>query len=149
MWQKDLRGSKDAIFKASRFTRRLPPFGFLCARAARRCRRGNWGARVLRACPRMRLWLLRLLSLRLRTLWLLRTGVVRGWRLHRRRSVVPRLLRTSWLWILPAWVRVWARMGSWLCLWLGGWQLSRSLWSARRRWLPWGGGFLCRLARGL
>src|SRR5713101_3978249 len=110
MWQKDLRGSKDAIFKASRFTRRLPPFGFLCACAARRCRRGNWGARVLRACPCMRLWLLRLLSLRLRALWLLRTGVVRGWHLHRRRSLVPRLFRTSWLWILPAWLlgtRVW------------------------------------------
>ena len=48
---------------------------------------------LCRSCARMRLWLLLVLSIRVRALWLLRAAMVCGRRIHWRGPVVSRLLQ--------------------------------------------------------
>jgi hypothetical protein len=73
-------------------------------------------------CVRL-LWIL---SLRLRALRLLRSGMVLRRCLHRRRPVVPRILRTWFLWGRLLWARLLrARMGRTWMVW------SRLLWTCR------------------
>src|SRR5580692_5808034 len=98
----------------------------------------------------MRLWLLLLLSVRVRALWLLWAAMVRGRCVHRRRAVVSRLLRaglglSGWVWLLRTRVerllrsrllqarclRVLSRRRSWL------WRLRTRIGGRRLPWWWW------------
>ena len=107
-------------------------------------RRGRARANVWVSCwpARVRLWLLRLLSLHLRALRLLRAQLVCEWNFHRRWTLVPRLLAGPWMgaWLLwTSWLAsrvLRARPGiSWARL-RGKWSSPRLLrrWGLPRRW---------------
>ncbi len=112
--------------------------------------------RLCRSSAGMRLWLLLILSIRVRALWVLWAAMVRRRRVHWRRPVVSRLLgtwlrllRTRWVWLLRTWWLWLLRTrllqtgslripgGSWLWRWLCA-QLTRRWlsWRWRRRGLP-------------
>src|SRR5579862_6878369 len=85
------KGVNNALSKVFGFAEHLRTAGSLFAGAS--CG-GNWNRpRLCQTSARVRLWLLRVLSVRVCALWILRTAMVRGRRLYWRGPVVPRLLQ--------------------------------------------------------
>src|ERR1700676_3740517 len=139
---------KDALSKISGFAQHFhATSGSLTSRSHswHRCRPG---LRICRPGTGMRLWLLLLLPIRVRSLWLLWAAVVCRRRLHRGGSLVSRvlrpwLLRSGWTGLTWSW-RLWLRSRLLrtprLCLqpgrWVRGWARLRTRlsWWRLPRW---------------
>jgi len=105
------KGSKNALSKVSSSAEHFHAASRLFASTGSCWHSSRPRLWLRRTSPSLRLWILRILSLRVRALWLLRAAMVRKRCVHRRRPMVSRLLRTrllrsrvrlqqTWLWLL-------------------------------------------------